>query len=76
MRNFSDLLRDNDAARGAIQQSVEMPDPDADRFIASFRGNGWALTGKLRCDQSVIFAPEGRLHQMQDAIVEAVKEAM
>ncbi len=69
-------LRDNDAAREAIKQWVEMPDPDADRIIASLRNNGWAVTGKLRRDQPDIFAPEGRLHHLQDTMVEAVKEAM
>ena len=69
-------LRDNDAAREAIKQWVEMPDPDADRIIASLRSNGWAVTGKLRRVQPDIFAPEGRLHHLQDAIVEAVKEAV
>lgn len=69
-------LRDNDAAREAIKQWVEMPDPDADRIIASLRGNGRAVTGKLRRDQPDIFAPEGRLRHLQDAIVGAVKEAM
>ena len=56
--------------------SVEMPDPDADRIIASLRSNGWAVSGKLRRDQPDIFAPEGRLYHLQDAIVEAVKDAM
>ena len=69
-------LRDNDAAREAIKQWVEMPDPDADRIIASLRSNGWAVSGKLRRDQPDIFAPEGRLYHLQDAIVEAVKDAM
>ena len=76
MAREASALRDNDAAREAINQLVEMPDPDADRIIASLRNNGWAVTGKLRCDQPDMFAPEGRLHHLQDAIVEAVKEAM
>lgn len=87
MRDFSNLLRDtvdheaaalrdNDAAREASKQWVEMPDPEADRIIVSLRSNGWAATGKLRRDQPDIFAPEGRLHHPQDAIVEAVKEVM
>ncbi len=59
VHNFSDLLRDNDAARRATKQWVEISDPDADRFIASLRGTGWAVTGKLRRDQPDIFAPEG-----------------
>ena len=53
-------LRDNDAAREAIKQWVEMPDPDADRIIASLRSNGWAVIGKLRRDRPYLFAPEGR----------------
>lgn len=69
-------LRDNDAAREAIKQWVEMPNADADRIIASLRSNGWAVTGKLRRDQPDIFAPGGRLHHLQDAIVEAVEDAM
>ena len=69
-------LRDNDASREAIKQLVEMPDADADRIIASLRSNGWAVTGKLRRDLPMIFAPEGRLHHLQDAIVEAVREAL
>ena len=50
--------------------------PDAVSIIASLRSNGWAATGKLRRDQPDIFAPEGRLHHLQDAILEALKEAM
>jgi hypothetical protein len=69
-------LRDNDASREAIKQLVEMPDADADRIIASLRNNGWMVSGKLRRDQPTIFAPEGRLHHLQDSIVEAVKEAL
>lgn len=69
-------LRDNDASRDAIKQIVEMPDPDADRIIASLRSNGWVVSGKLRRDQPAIFAPEGRLHHLQDSIVDAVREAL
>jgi hypothetical protein len=54
-------LRDNDAAHEAIKQWGEMPDPDADRIIASLRGNGWTVTGKLRRDQPDIFAPGGAI---------------
>jgi hypothetical protein len=45
-------LRDNDAAREAITQWVEMPDPDADRIIASLRSNGWAVTGHIQCTKN------------------------
>ncbi|HTH10431.1 MAG TPA: hypothetical protein VMA55_12755 [Acidovorax sp.] len=91
MRDFSNLLRDtvdhemaceasalrnNDTAREAITQWVEMPDPDADLVIAFLRSNGWAVTGKLRRDQPDIFASKGRRHHLQGAIVEAVKETM
>ena len=44
--------------------------------MASLRSNGWTVTGKLGRDQPDIFAPGGRLHHLQDAIVEAMKEAM
>ena len=44
--------------------------------MASLHGNGCDETGKLRRDQPDIFAPEGRLYHLQDAIVEAVKDAM
>ena len=69
-------LRDNDASRDAIKQLVEMPDADADQIISSLRSNGWIVSGKLRRDQPTIFSPEGRLHHLQDKIVEAVKEAL
>ncbi len=52
---------------------MEVPDAEASRIIASLRSNGWAVTGKLRRDQPDILAPDGRLHHLQDAIVEAVK---
>ena len=45
-------------------------------FIASLRSNGWAVSGKLRRDQPNILRLGGRLHHLQDAIVEAVKEMM
>lgn len=69
-------LRDNDASRDAIKQWVEMPDADADRIIASLRSNGWEVSGKLRRDQPEIFSAGGRLHHLQDNVVEAVKDAM
>jgi len=69
-------LHDNDASRDAIKQLVEMPDADADRIISALRSNGWVVSGKLRRDQPTIFSPEGRLHHLQDEIVEAVKEAL
>jgi hypothetical protein len=31
----------------------------ASQIMASLRGSGWAMTGKLRRDQPDIFAPEG-----------------
>ncbi|MBW8462543.1 MULTISPECIES: hypothetical protein [unclassified Acidovorax] len=44
--------------------------------MASLRSNGWTVTGKLGRDQPGIFAPGGRLHHLQDAFVETMKEAM
>ena len=55
---------------------MEVPDAEASRIIASLRSNSWAVTGKLRHDQPDIFAPVGWQHHLQDAMVEAVKEAM
>lgn len=69
-------LRENDASRQAIKQIVEMPDIDADRIISSLRSNAWLISGKLRRDQPEIFSPQGRLHHLQDRIVEAVKKAI
>ena len=31
---------------------------EASQIMASLRGSGWAMTGKLRRDQPDIFAPE------------------
>lgn len=76
MAQEASALRDNDASREAIKQWVELPDADADRIIASLRSNGWTVTGKLRRDLPEIFSSEGRLHQLQDRIVEAVKQAL
>jgi len=69
-------LRDNDVAREAIKQIVEMPDIDADRIISSLRSNSWSISGKLRRDQPAIFSADGRLHHLQDQIVEAVRNAI
>lgn len=49
---------------------------EASQIMASLRSNGWTVTGKLGRYQPDIFVPAGRLHHLQDAIVEAVKEAM
>ena len=49
---------------------------EASQIMASLRSNGWTVIGKLGRDQPDIFAPGGRLHHLQDAIVEAMKEAM
>lgn len=76
MAREATALRDNDAARDAIKQLIEMPDADADRIIASLRGNGWMVSGKLRRDQPDIFSAEGRLHYLQDKVVEGVKTAL
>ena len=75
MAQEASTLRDNDAARQAIKQLVELPDADADRIIASLRTNGWTVSGKLRRDLPALFAPDGRLQHLQDPIVQAVKQA-
>lgn len=75
MAQEASTLRDNDAARQAIKQLVELPDADADRIIASLRTNGWKVSGKLRRDLPALFAPDGRLQHLQEPIVQAVKQA-
>ena len=40
---------------------------EASQIMASLRGNGWAVTGKLRCDQPDIFAPEATDDREQSA---------
>ncbi len=55
---------------------MEVPDAEANRSIASLRSNGWAVIGELCHDQPDIAAPGERLHHLQDAMVEAVKDAM
>jgi hypothetical protein len=46
----------------------EMLGWDASQIMASLRSNGWAVTGKLRCDQPDIFAPEATDDREQSAI--------
>ena len=55
---------------------MEVPDAEPSRIMASVSSNGWAVSGKLRRDQPDFFAPGGRRPHLQDASVEAVKEAM
>jgi hypothetical protein len=66
-------LRQNDEARAAIKNLVEMPDQDADRLIRSLRQEGWTISNKLRKTLPQVFQEGGVLYARHQQIVAAVR---
>lgn len=68
-------LRQNDEAREAIKDLVEMPDSDADRIIRSLQQENWQISNKLRKELPQIFQPGGAFYARREQIVAAVRAA-
>lgn len=69
------VLRQNDEAREAIKELVEMPDSDADRIIRSLQQENWQVSNKLRKELPQIFQEGGALYSRREQIVAAVRAA-
>lgn len=69
------VLRQNDQAREAIKDLVEMPDFDADRIIRSLQQENWQVSNKLCKELPQIFQQGGALYARREQIVAAVRAA-
>ncbi|WP_442762070.1 Fic family protein [Malikia spinosa] len=69
------VLRQNDQAREAIKDLVEMPDSDADRIIRSLQQENWQVSNKLCKELPQIFQQGGALYARREQIVAAVRAA-